>query len=60
MGQVGANEMSGLSGTVSSSMTLVLVEANPLADINNTRKITALILADQLIDKPELQRLLAT
>lgn len=39
---------------------LILLEANPLADINNTRKIAAVILAGQLIDKPELQRLLAS
>ena len=36
---------------------LVLLEANPLDDISNTRKIAAVILEGQLIDKPELQRL---
>ena len=37
---------------------LVLLEGNPLGDINNTRKIAAVILDGQLIEKPELQRLL--
>lgn len=38
---------------------LVLLEADPLADITHTRKIAAVILAGKLIDKPELQKLLA-
>ena len=36
----------------------VLLEANPLDDINNTRKVAAVILDGELIEKPELQRLL--
>jgi imidazolonepropionase-like amidohydrolase len=38
---------------------LVLLEANPLDDINNTRKIAGVILGGRLIDKVELQQLLA-
>ena len=38
---------------------LVLLEADPLADITNTEKIAAVILAGKLIDKPRLQKLLA-
>ena len=37
---------------------VVVLEANPLEDISNTRKIAAVILEGHLIDKPELLRLL--
>lgn len=37
---------------------LVLLEANPLADINNTRKIAAVVLGGKLILKPELKEML--
>ena len=37
---------------------LVLLDANPLDDIRNTRKIAAVILNGQLIDKPALQTLM--
>ncbi|MEW6733672.1 MAG: amidohydrolase family protein, partial [Acidobacteriota bacterium] len=38
---------------------LVLLEANPLENINNTQKIAAVILAGKLIDKAELQKILS-
>ena len=37
---------------------LVLLEANPLSDINNTRKIATVIVGGRLIEKQELQRML--
>ena len=47
-------------GTVEVGKTadLVLLEANPLSDIRNTRKIAAVILAGRFIGKPELQQML--
>jgi imidazolonepropionase-like amidohydrolase len=38
---------------------LVLLEANPLSDINNTRKIAAVIVGGRLIEKEELQLMVA-
>lgn len=38
---------------------LVLLEANPLADIRNTRQINAVILNGRYLSKDELQRMLA-
>ena len=38
---------------------LVLLEANPLADIRNTRRIRAVVLAGRLLDRTALDRLLA-
>ncbi|MDQ3134382.1 MAG: amidohydrolase family protein, partial [Acidobacteriota bacterium] len=38
---------------------LVLLEANPLARITNTRRIAAVILSGNLILKPQLQAMLA-
>lgn len=38
---------------------LVLLEANPLADIRNTRRINAVILNGRYLSKDELQRMLA-
>ena len=38
---------------------LVLLEASPLADINNTRKIDAVVFNGKLLPKPELQKMLA-
>jgi len=37
---------------------LVLLEANPLQDIANTKKINAVVVNGRLIDKAELQRML--
>ena len=37
---------------------LVLLEASPLADINNTRKIDAVVFNGKLLPKPELQKML--
>jgi imidazolonepropionase-like amidohydrolase len=37
---------------------LVLLEADPLADINNTRKIAAVVLAGELVSKPQLKEML--
>ena len=39
---------------------LVLLEANPLEDINNTRRINAVVLGGKLIPKSEVERMLAT
>jgi len=38
---------------------LVLLDANPLADISNIKRIDAVIFGGKLISKPELERLLA-
>ncbi|HEY7213451.1 MAG TPA: amidohydrolase family protein [Thermoanaerobaculia bacterium] len=38
---------------------LVVLEANPLADIGNSRKIDAVVLNGKLFPKPELQKMLA-
>ena len=38
---------------------LVLLDANPLTDIRNARRIRAVILAGKLLDRPALDRLLA-
>lgn len=38
---------------------LVILEANPLQDINNTRKINAVIIGGQLLPKSELQKMLS-
>jgi len=38
---------------------LVVLEANPLQDINNTRKINAVILGGRLLSKSELQTMLS-
>ena len=38
---------------------LILLEANPLDDIRNTQRIAAVILNGQLIEKRELQKMLA-
>jgi imidazolonepropionase-like amidohydrolase len=37
---------------------LVLLEANPLDDISNTRKISAVVVRGKMIGKPELQKIL--
>jgi hypothetical protein len=37
---------------------LVLLEANPLEDIHNTRKVAAVVFGGRLISKPELQMML--
>ena len=49
-------------GTIETGKTadLVLLDANPLSDITNTRKIAAVIVGGRLIEKPELQRMLAS
>jgi imidazolonepropionase-like amidohydrolase len=39
---------------------LVLLEANPLEDINNTRRINAVVVGGKLISNSEIQRMLAT
>jgi imidazolonepropionase-like amidohydrolase len=48
-------------GTVEAGKTadLVLLEADPLSDIANTRKIAAVIINGRFIAKPELQKMLA-
>ena len=38
---------------------LVLLDANPLADISNTQKINAVVLGGRLIDKDEMKKMLA-
>ena len=38
---------------------LVLLDANPLTDIRNARRIRAVVLAGKLLDRPALDRLLA-
>ena len=38
---------------------LVLLEANPLTDITNVQKIRAVFIAGQLLDRQELDRMLA-
>jgi len=38
---------------------LVLLEADPLADINNTRRIAAVVAGGKLLTKPSLQQMLA-
>ena len=38
---------------------LVLLDANPLEDINNTRKINAVVLNGRLLDRAALDKLLA-
>ena len=38
---------------------LVILEANPLKDIANTKKISAVVVNGRLIDKAELNRILA-
>jgi len=37
---------------------LVLLDANPLDDIANTRRISAVVLAGRYLDRPALDRLL--
>jgi imidazolonepropionase-like amidohydrolase len=39
---------------------MVLLSANPLEEINNTRKIAAVFLQGRMFDRPELNRMLAT
>jgi len=39
---------------------LVLLKADPLADISNTRKIDAVVVSGKLLDRSELDRLLAS
>ena len=48
------------SGTLEpgKAANLVLLDANPLDDIRNTRKISAVIFHGRLLDKPQLQQLL--
>jgi len=48
------------AGTVEAgkSANLVLLDANPLDDIRNTRRISAVILNGKLLEKPRLQELL--
>jgi imidazolonepropionase-like amidohydrolase len=36
---------------------LVLLEGNPLEDIRNTRKISAVVVNGKVFDKPDLQKL---
>jgi hypothetical protein len=38
---------------------LVLLEANPLEDIDHTRRIAAVVLRGQLFDRAAIERLLA-
>ena len=38
---------------------LVLLDANPLAEIGNTRKVNAVVVGGRLITKPELDKMLA-
>jgi len=38
---------------------LVVLDANPLAKIGNTRKINAVVVGGTLITKPELEKMLA-
>jgi len=38
---------------------LVVLDANPLAEIGNTRKINAVVVGGTLITKPELEKMLA-
>ena len=38
---------------------LVLLEANPLEDIRNTREIAAVVVAGQYYSRPELDKMLA-
>ena len=38
---------------------LVLLDANPLTDIRNARRIRAVVLAGKFLDRPALDRLLA-
>jgi imidazolonepropionase-like amidohydrolase len=48
-------------GTIEKGKTadLILLEADPLAEIGNTRKINAVVLGGRLIPKPELDKMLA-
>jgi imidazolonepropionase-like amidohydrolase len=48
-------------GTIEKGKTadLVLLDANPLAEIGNTRKINAVVIGGKLISKPELDKMLA-
>jgi imidazolonepropionase-like amidohydrolase len=48
-------------GTVEKGKTadLVLLEANPLLDIRNTKKIAAVVIGGKLILKPQLEEMLA-
>ena len=39
---------------------MVLLSANPIEDINNTRKIAAVFFQGRMFDRPELNRMLAT
>jgi imidazolonepropionase-like amidohydrolase len=50
-----------LQGTVAPGRNadLVLLDANPLDDIHNTRKISAVIVRGRLLDRPALDQLLA-
>jgi imidazolonepropionase-like amidohydrolase len=43
-------------GRASKRANLVLLEADPLADIANTRRVTAVVLAGELITGSELQK----
>jgi imidazolonepropionase-like amidohydrolase len=49
------------TGTIEKGKTadLVLLDANPLAEIGNTRKINAVVLGGKLISKQELDKMLA-
>jgi imidazolonepropionase-like amidohydrolase len=49
------------AGTVAAGKRadLVLLEANPLSDISNVRRIHAVILAGRLLDRKELDKTLA-
>jgi imidazolonepropionase-like amidohydrolase len=48
-------------GTIEKGKTadLVLLDANPLAEIGNTRKISAVVLGGRLISRPELDQMLS-
>lgn len=49
------------SGTIEKGKLadLVLLDANPLADIGNTRKIRAVVVAGRLVDRPLIDEMLA-
>jgi imidazolonepropionase-like amidohydrolase len=49
------------SGTIERGKVadLLLLDANPLADISNTQKINAVVLGGKLIDKEEIKKMLA-
>ena len=53
--------LDGHTGTVAAGKRadLVLLDANPLADIANVRRIRAVVVAGRLLDRKELDGLLA-